>query len=705
MANNRAFDSIERPDLRAPYAPAMGPLTNEFVLTDGSNIYTTWGGTQATRPGTALFGLARTNIDADGLGGYIARSWLYETLEATPRTYVFASVKVGSYFVLYYQQLYPVTATAWVALSVTSTLRGNNKSVYPHEGIVRRGRLYIKGYPADADDTEKLGSVVITATGGTITVDPWGLLPPSAAAALTNPAGWTAAAHTVTVLYNWLYVYTIVTRTGHESGHSPLETNPDASPSATGAFVNKRPAMTVTGPANTTLYPLINIYRTMDGGGTFFFVKQIANTGGSVAFEDKYLASGSGNADPLPDDQMDTTRVAPDSQTNGPPPTVAPPQVTGTNSIRRSTKIVEYQGRLWFGIDEYLFYSALEELPAGSGVPEESFPSGLRAPNFFRFSSTITMLESTPSGLTVIDRQGAQRIGGSTRLSFNPRPFLGKIGGAAGQSRGSTVVGEKIAWIADDYRVIIASEDGYASINAPLGDALKTLVDAGAELEPVFWTQGANEWLAICAWRADDTTATRIYVYDLRLSRDLKVDYWYPPWTTRGTAAVVGQKSYLDTVKRLGIGLWNGTTAQLVNFDLSAAQDINVAAPAGSSVTFAYSLKTSLLEVPFGDHVNERRAPNLSSTIAAIAIERTATGDVAPTLQAYLDDTGTTAISLGVGLAPPRRSQSQGYTSLVYPSNLMRDAKRVAVKISGTTNGNRSEWHQIGWYWLPESGV
>lgn len=771
MASNRAYDSRQFSVTPFPYAPAKSPLSGDMFLVDGHDTYVKFSEVLAKRPGTLVLGDATTPQTT-----YPEMLWLYETLEATPILYVVGSFKNGSVYELRYQK--PDGSDTW---HVATNRRGSNHSVYPHVGCVRRGKLYIKGFPADGDDSLKLGSIYLDGTGGTMHVHDWGFFAPSQPAALSplssltinaitnaNPAvmttsishgyttgaivtiqgftgawvpangtwpiivtaankfsipvdstgfstlagspvtGWPSSSHAVTVLNSWVYVYTIQSVSGQESNHSPLQTNPDLSPSASGPFTNLIPSMVVTGPSDTTEYPLLNIYRTTDGGGTFFRLKQITNTGGSIAFQDRYLASGAGSAtfnDPTPDANLNTAQVSPTTQSNSPPPTVAPPLVTGTDSIQRCTRIVDYAARLWYGINEYVFYSGNEEIVAG--VPEECFPSGVADPNFFRFSEAIAFPAATPSGLVIISKKSTSRITGTNKSMFNPTPFLGGVGGIIGQPRACIEVAESIAWLTQDLRLAFVHGDQYSVLSDPLGSVMKTDFEAGAQLEVQFFTELDRKYVLLALHHPEAPADSRTFVYDLNKALSLQTDFWYTPWRLKSTAYAVGNVTVDQT--KLVVAIWDGTKCQLCTVDFlgGTASDVDPSHPAGAALPYDWSFTTSLVGVVKGDHVNEDRAPFLSVCFEYVEICRTAfVGDSNPTLIGYFDDitykTGQPFI--GPGLAPPRRAQSKGYFTLQYPG-LRQVVKDFGLSITGALDTNQAEISRLTYGWTPDSGA
>ncbi len=771
MPSNRAYDSRQYSSTPFPYAPAKSPLSGDMFLVDGRDTYIKYSDVIAKRPGTLALGDSTTPQTT-----YPEQLWIYETLEASPVVYAIGSFKNGSVYELRYQKLSSVDT--WHLLG---NRRGSNHSVYPHVGCVRRGKLYIKGFPLDADDAEKLGSVQLDGTGGTLAIHDWGFFAPSQPAALSppveglvidsatnaNPAvlhttaphgkttgdivtitgatgswvpinssfritvtgaqnfsipvnstgfgglggspvtGWPASAHSVTVLNSWVYTYTTQSVSGQESNHAPLQTNPDLSPSASGPFVNLIPSMVITGPSDTTEYPYLNVYRTTDGGGTFFFLKRIANTGGDIAFQDKYLGSGASSAtfrDPTPDADLDTTRVSPTTQSNSPPPAVAPPFVTGTDSIQRSTRIVEYASRLWYGINEYVFYSGNEEIAAG--VPEECFPSGIADPNYFRFTEALAYPASTPDGLVVITKKSTSRITGTNKSMFNPRPFLGGVGGVLFQPRAAVEVAESVAWLTQDLRLAFVHGDQYAVLSDPLGTIFKDAYEAGAKLETQFFTLLDRKYVMVACHRPDNPTLSKTYFYSLNHSLKLKDDAWFTPWHIKSTAYAVGTSTATSANNRLAVMLWDGTKAQLTYVDWLGTTASDVNPTTGAPVAYGWSFTTSLLGVPAGDHVNELRKPYLSPVLAAVEICKTSyTGDSPPTLTGYYDDT-TYAVGqvLQPPLPPPRRAQSQGYDTLSYTSG-MSVVKDFGLAITGNSDLLQAEISRLTFNWTPDSGA
>ncbi len=727
MPSPSAFDSTELTSLALPYAPNQGYLSEQLCLVAGTNCYTTWGGTLKKRPPIKAFGPINRNDTGTQMNMFASRLWVYRTLDPIPFVYI-----VGSFYnpsTTYYEAWWAEISDNnvsdvldWIKAENLSHGAGTpftalNQSVYPHEAVTKRGKLFIKSFPSAevvANDTTgdaTLPGYILDGTGGNITVHRWGALGPQDAMALTSPGGWSSSANAVSVLVSWTYTYTWVKESGQETNHAPLETNPDKAPSSVGAFTNKIPHMTGVAPVDNAEFPYINIYRTTDGGGTFFFLYQVANDGsGTFTFNDTWQASGAGGnvfSDPTADANLNTAMVSPTTQSNSPPPTVAPPLVTGTDAAQRSSRMVEHSGRIWFGIADYLFYSALEELNAG--VPEESFPSGVALPNFFRMPAHIAHIISTPAGLLITLQTGQTlRINGTAKSTFNPQPFLGGIGGNAGHPLAATEAREYAAWLTQDYRVAVAQGESYAVISNPLGTEFKAESESSADLQFVFWTQDDKEWLVIGVENASDPTEAHWHIYDFQWAERTKDDYWFTPWEIACSAITSGQSSVSATDNKLFAAMWDGTHMQLGILDhqfTGTIADLNPATKA-QDATYAPDFTLSLQQVPAGDHVNERVRPDSSWTAKTLAYERTVfgtAGEADAAAFAYYDDFFTSPVSLDPPSEPARRAQSIGYKTVIH-NDVLKVCKHLGVKLAWAAGAWQVEVHQLYVGWYPGTG-
>jgi len=552
-----------------------------------------------------------------------------------------------------------------------------------------------------------LGSIVFAPNRGTPYYTFWGLLAPTRAARVTSSAGWGASSHSITIRSGWKYVYAYKTRSEHVSSRSPLETNPDVNQSTTGAFTNKKPALTVVGHADTTNVPNIIIYRTTDGGGTFTFLEEITNTGaGEITYTDDSLESGASGGtfnDPVPDTALNFAidNLGPTEFSNAPPPSVIAPQIVGEDPPLPSTRPVTYAGRIWYAIGNIVFFSTQEEIT--QGIPEEAFPAGLRG-NFFRFPYAILSMLATQDFLYLFSMQDTYIIGGSNRDTFAARVLLAGVGAAEGHPTAAEIVGESAVWLTHDYRIAMVEGSNFRVLSVPLGTDIKDAIEAGSEIGITQWAGLDKSWLVVTAFRSGDTTASRVWVYDIQRSREMKRDFWNTPWKMRVTAMTSGRVGEFSNTsdRKLLFATWNGSAARVVYIDstgLTATDTLLTDA----DTNYGMKCTMGLLTIPAGNHVNALRKPALTPVVESLTLERTVyAGDSDPDIRIYVDDLWTTAHTLS-GVPPTRRLESRGYKSLTYHVDSV--GLRVAPEIEFPSNGFRQELISYAITFLPEQGA
>jgi hypothetical protein len=691
MAQAPQFDAGQIP-LAVSYDVLTPELDPRPRLIDGSNCLVTANGKLIKRPGTL-------QVANSGLDYRVDRCVVCESLDTPSVIYLLASAYNGATWTAYYLRLDAGGTPAWTTLG---TLRDVNASTRPHEFVVSRGRVYVKGFPASGS-SEKLGTVLFDPNAGSPFVTFWGILGPTTPVALTSAAGWSASGSSVTVNVGWAYTYAYKTRSGAVSNRAPLQTNPSLAASVTAPFTNKRPAMTVTGLADTTNVPTICIYRTTDGGGTFFKLKEISNTGaGNISFSDQYLESGAGGGtftDPMPDQYLDTTAVAPTLTSNTPPITVlAESGTVGVTTPQASTPIESYAARLWYGIGNVLFFSGLEEL--SEGVPEDAWPSGLFG-NFFRFQHPIVSLKATTEALYVFTTEKTYWVRGTTRDSLQALPLYDDLGAKRGHPRAVTAADTSVLFLTHDLRVCLARGKQRDFLSDPLGPALKDVVAAGHEILFGRYAELDKDWLVVASTKSSDTTANRQWVFDFNQSER---GLWSVPWAMRVTACLPGQLyDTSDTARKLAWFSWNGTNGGLVTTDmtLTTVQDYLWGVGAGN---YACSARFALAPNPTGNHLNALRAPAQTSVVYAVKADRKAfSSDTDPTLEYYLDNIGSSGTSAGSAVDPPRRTASVGYDTLQWPINVA--AERIGLKLAKTAANERFELLGLSVIWTPGAGA
>jgi len=523
--------------------------------------------------------------------------------------------------------------------------------------------------------------------------------------------GWTPSSHLITVGLGWQYSYAYKSITGHYSNRAPVETNPDNLPSTTGPFFNQQPQVTVQGTSDTTNFPSIVIFRTTDGGGTFYELDTITNTGaGAITYTDNKLTSGAGTADPIPDKQLNAASFAPSLTSNSPPPTCNSPSVVGTDAIVNSSPIAYFQARHWFAIGNILYYSANEELD--NGVPEEAFPSGIKG-NFFRFQFPIVNLQTTSDALYVFTLQHIYVIFGTTRETFAARPIFDNYGAPYGHARAITRFAENIAFLTHDYRVALIRDKQIDTISDPLFTDIVDQINLGAEFDIKYWADLEKQWLIVSGHISADPTQSRQWVYDLNRVfqgdveslKQKQDDFWFVPWTYPSTAMVSGRTSEASGQRRLVFFSYDpdAVSGKFVRLD-PTGRTATDATTEGNAVTFDIDLVSNLFLVPPGNHVNKLRRPGITPVLYAIHFDRTLfNGDTDPDFFYYADDLWSDPISSSIVEDPARRPLSKAYKTLEYPIDVV--GQRFAWEVRKLASADNFELQTFSMIFSPDEGA
>jgi hypothetical protein len=761
MARNQQMDALEFQRMDLPYDRATAPLSNELRFWRGLNMFVSHGGSLKKR--LAGVAVADTNHTLR-----IDRLWIYETEDTPPLVYFVASMynPVSTYWEIHYFR--PGTDTSWNKaedlrglidstvpheaspyqgrLYIRAVSATDKYGTALFDGTAGTPAFHYWGLPGPTAPAALVGALdhldgEINDSTTTVTLLDASNFPSSYPYSITcqfeemtvsNKTGnvltvtrgannttavthfdntevawrdWSASEHRVDVFRQWKYTYAYVTDTGHVTSRAPLETNPDSLPSWTGPFRDLVPEFTLTGHSDTTRVPSINIYRSTDGGGTYFFLEQIANPGsGTFVYFDDSLASGSGATfnDPLPDLELDQAQIAPSLTSNDPPPPIKDGEV-GVDNPERGTPIVEYAGRLWYGIGNLVFFSGREEIMEGQ--PEESFPSGTLNGNFFTFQYPVTNIAGTDDALYIFTLKKVYRLTGTNLETFNPRPMTGSVGAPYGHPRALVQFNEKVAFITHDFRVGIIEDGKYTN----LSDALSTdLIDAssgGAEFELIYWSDLEKEYLIVCAHRQGDTTQSRQWVLDLRKTEITEKPFWFVPWDIKAVAAASDRVAE-DTAQRRAIfSIWDpdAGVGTLIRLDPTARTAVELEPDGTSTRAINMYAETGLVTCPHGNHVNALRGPALNPVVYNIIMERTKfAGDQDPTLSYYLDDFFTDPVQIPVLRQPSRHPATKGYVTQIGPINKI--AHRVAARFDWVESTDLVDIHAFAFTWTPESG-
>ncbi len=506
---------------------------------------------------------------------------------------------------------------------------------------------------------------------------------------------WSESSHPVVVNIGWTYSYAYESITGNVTNRVDIERNPDNLPSFTGPVLNLIPQITLTGHEDIINFPFIRVFRTTDGGGTFFQLERIANPGaGSFIYRDDSLTSSSGDADPLPDSQLDASIIAPTLTSNSPPPSVASPLVIGEDPIAPSTPIAYFQGRFWYALGNVLFYSGEEEITLG--VPEECWPAGTLG-NFFRYQHPIINVQATSNALYVITIEDTHMITGNNRLTFNSNPVFQSIGAPYGHPRAITRYGESVAWLANDFRIVYAQGTTLLSISDELGTDLADAISAGGEVDLEYWANLDKEYIIVQITNEEDVNLARQWIFDIKKSSSgngQRQNFWYSPWDIPATAMVSGRLNSTATIRSLIFANVSGSSTFLATYDSTgvAATDTK---PDGTLLQrYDCVMISALFGLPTGNHINSLRAPGVVPKISYIQLDRTSyPSDLDPEIFWYKDDAWTDPLPLPPGELPDFRTQSKGYVTYKY--NISDVAQHLAFKIQKLSSPDRFEIQDI----------
>jgi len=696
-------------------------------------------------------------------GAQVRKFWVYETFSpasTTIHSYLIAAAEdqVTNLYGLYW--LY-AGSPFWAAVT---SFRGCNSSTRIPLIVFSRGLAYVKTFPDAATvPSEKLGTVILDGTSGTLLTKPWGLLGPEDPVVLSGevtkltadvnetattltvadttafPAApfpiwvgqeqmnvtakpdathltvtrayqatiaakhraltavryfdWSASDHSVTVGYGWKYTYAYKSITGAISNIAPDEYNPDVMLNDTGPFLDLIPKMEVQGLADTTNFPTIVIYRSTDGGGSYYLLEEITNTGsGAITYEDDSFGTGGSSTtynDPVPDTKLNTFEFAPTQVSNSPPPTVVPPEVIGVDyPSKNSYAMCTHSRRIFFNVANYLYYSSYEELIAG--IPEEAFSTDLAATgaNYIAFTESITALASDTESLWIFTTKATYRLFGSTKDSFYVVKVFDvgarqtELNSAAASSNG------QIAFIANSGAVFMISEGGnqLTRISDPMiltGSQALTLGSSFVSL--YFYKTSTQEFLFLASTAVPNSATSEVYVYDVGLSKERRKPVWISRWSIGGTISAFGAfESYSAVLTGVFAGitnLANSIVTQMTESTSVAPTDLQVN---GSSSSFSNSIITMPIRVPPGNHVNTYNRPTRDVKGTRIFTYSVPAGGtfVAPIIS-YAKDNSGGVVQLTAQKPPRVTVQTPGtYTIQTVPVD--KDCYRLLVQISGS---------------------
>lgn len=161
-----------------------------------------------------------------------------------------------------------------------------------------------------------------------------------------------------------------------------------------------------TGDSGTATFLAVEIYRTQDGGGVYYYCGCTLNSGIWIFY------------DAQTDSQLTTSIVAPLAHQNDPPP-----GQTGSTVSTGGTILAWWNNRIWMAVGNKLYFSGGPDTL--NGIAEECWPPG----NVFVFPGTISALNATTGGLAVtISEEMWAILGGPQTFALYPERVLTHFG-------------------------------------------------------------------------------------------------------------------------------------------------------------------------------------------------------------------------------------------------------------------------------------
>ena len=309
-----------------------------------------------------------------------------------------------------------------------------------------------------------------------------------------------AGTFTATIGYQYVFTYGN-SNSGHVSSPSPAS-------ASTGPFANKLNVQVSLTASTDTQVNQIHVYRSTDS--------VTSGTMAGIYFEiptSPYPNTTANITDNAPDTSLLISSIAPIPGANDPPTPGSDP--------------VYFSGRIWLFKNNQVFFSGLEEII--TGVPEESFPSGL-AGNFWNFDQAVEALEVVGNG----DNQQlmifcAGRIYGIVGTSLDTfRRFLISNRRGARNIKSVSSIGGIVAWRDTSGQVWASDGSTLQEVGLDIRPDLTPYVPGNDSI--TFHSAGKFHWLVV-------STGTELFVYDF------DVGQWMPPWTFSCNCLFSGETS------------------------------------------------------------------------------------------------------------------------------------------------------------------
>jgi hypothetical protein len=740
MALSSQLDNLRLGSPALPYSKQAAELEPRPHIVEGSNMLSTVGGKLIKRPGMVeLTGGTLPGVRCD-------RLIIYKTIESSPKVYVVGSFQAGVTYTVYY---YRADGSAtWTEIPA---LRDVRVSTRPHEFVVSRGLLFIKGFPAAAS-SEKQGTVIFDGRDGTTTV--WGLTAPTSSAQISGAnttlasavtaaaTAWTVASDlgiatpfdisigeedcTVTAKggggnVNWTVTRAInsTTASAHSQGAELLNKNwTDSSHALTVdwgwryayAYKSKLKHVSCRSPIESnpdkrpsdtsgfsTKRPKVDVQGHADTTNIPEIVVFRTTDGGSELFKLETITNTGAGTIAYTDDQLAGLNGALDPQpdelldANYPSPSLVSnlPPPTVNPPLVQGTDTPSRSSNL--EVFEGRLWCGIGHILWYSGNEEiiEGVPEeSWPSGNKYLLRSEIVALKATREALWVITDSDLYVLTGHDLDTFALE--LVAPGYGAYSSRGVTASGDKIAWVTQNLEIAMVELDQKPEvISGPLKTDILTLAAFGVDIELSWLSKHDKDLLFVDVISNSVLANSRQYVYDLDLG------IWNVPWTIPASAACVGR--YRETTDFSShLLMWVSDRLCRWADDELTVRDI--------SSDYSCYATFGLTENPAGNHLNERSVPSHTTVAHAILIERTKfSSDTDPTITYFKDDAFTTPVAPATAIDPPRRAASVGYETKLYP--VSQACQRIAVRVAKSAVNERFELQTVDYIFQPGAGA
>lgn len=304
-----------------------------------------------------------------------------------------------------------------------------------------------------------------------------------------GPSGGGASVTPDTVPGKWYYGYAFKNSfTNEVSNMSPFSVPVIPVPGA---------AVSVSGvDSDDPQYDTIVIYRTLQGGSTFFWIAEIsalAVVGGRWNYLDVSPDP------PAPGATMNLLITAAVNLENTPAP-------------RGTTNWAFHLNRLWGSVGNLVVFSNPPGFSIGSSYTQ--FPPA----NFFTFSSKVNRLWPIgTAGLLVFTASDIYIITGTTTATFSPAPFLkgvGLLSYSALAVMGSII----IMFTADGQLISLDPNSGVTEVGFPIGDLINESFDSrtsfvswhvsGSQDKALYFSDGSTGWHRLSPTAAPESGLT-----------------------------------------------------------------------------------------------------------------------------------------------------------------------------------------------------